>query len=126
MKACLSLYWRYRKQVFLVGLVLLGYGLFRQQPPPELFGESDKVMHCVAFFMLSMAAHLAFNRPMGWLVWPGLVMLAPASEWLQGYLQATRNFSLADVQANLLGVVAAAVVVGLGRLWLRWGRPPRI
>ena len=119
MKVCLNLYWRYRKQGFLVGLVLLCYGLFRQQPPPELFTESDKVMHCLAFFMLGVAAWRACDRRRGWLGWPALVVLAPVSEWLQGYLLMTRNFSVADVQANLLGVAAAAVVAGLSRLWLR-------
>lgn len=117
MSFCVSLYWRYRKPVFVLGLALLGYGLFRQQPPPELFTESDKFLHVLAFFMVAMTAHLAFDRGR-WLVWAGLLLFAPLSEWLQSYLQLGRQFSLLDVQANLLGVAAAAAVVGLGWLWL--------
>lgn len=111
--------------LFLIFCVLLGYGLFRSESPPDLFDDSDKVLHLLAFGALSLSARLAFLRVPGWLLWGLLLLLAPLSEWLQHYLQPSRHFSFEDALANLLGVVLALVgwVVANG-MWRRFVPSP--
>ena len=101
--------------LFVVCCALLGYGLFRPESPPELFDDSDKVLHVLAFAALALSSRLAFVRVPGWALWPLLGLLAPLLEWLQHYVQPLRQFSTADILANLLGVALAL----LGWLLLR-------
>ncbi|THG87289.1 VanZ family protein [Pseudomonas sp. A-1] len=89
----------------------LAYGLFRPESPPQLFDESDKVLHLLAFACLALTARQAFQRLPGWLLWLLLLALAPSLEWLQHYLQPARQFSALDIAANLMGV---------GLAWLVW------
>ncbi|MNZ91900.1 VanZ like family protein [compost metagenome] len=92
------------------GAVFL-YGLFRPESPPQLFEQSDKALHLLAFAALALSSRLAFPRMPAWLLWGGLLALAPLLEWLQKVLQPARQFSELDIAANLLGVVLA---------WLGW------
>lgn len=87
------------------------YGLLRPESPPQLFDESDKVLHLLAFACLALTARQAFQRLPGWLLWLLLLALAPLLEWLQHYLQPIRQFSELDIAANQLGVMLA---------WLGW------
>jgi hypothetical protein len=97
------------------------YGVFRPEPPPELFEDSDKLWHVLAFIGLSFSSRVAFHRLSGWLLWPALFALAPLVEWLQHQLQASRQFSLGDIQANLLGVFLTLLLFGaLHLLRRRW------
>ena len=92
-------------------LAVFLYGMFRPESPPELFEQSDKALHLLAFGALALTSRLAFPRLPGWLLWSTLLALAPLLEWLQKYLQPARQFSELDIAANLLGVA-------LG--WLGW------
>ena len=87
------------------------YGLFRPESPPQLFEQSDKALHLLAFGALALSSRLAFHRLPGWLLWSGLLALAPLLEWLQKFVQPARQFSELDIAANLLGVLLA---------WLAW------
>lgn len=95
--------------IFLASTALLLYGLFRPESPPDLFENSDKALHLLAFGGFSLAARLAFLRAPAWLLWGVLLICAPLSEWLQHELQSSRQFSWLDIYANLAGVVLAAL-----------------
>ena len=99
-----------RFAVFVLCVTVFCYGVFRPQPPPELFQDSDKLWHVLAFIGLSFSTRLAFPRISGWLLWPALFGLAPLVEGLQQWLQASRHFSLGDIQANLLGVLVSLLL----------------
>lgn len=101
--------------LFAICCALLGYGLFRPESPPDLFDDSDKALHVLAFGALALSSRIAFARAPGWALWPLLGLAAPALEWMQHYLQPARQFSSGDILANLLGVALAL----LGWLLLR-------
>lgn len=101
-----------RVPLFVLCVTLFCYGVFRPEPPPQLFQDSDKLWHVLAFIGLSVSTRLAFVRISGWLLWPLLFGLAPLVEGLQQWLQASRHFSLGDIQANLLGVFVALLLCG--------------
>jgi hypothetical protein len=92
-----------------MSLSLLLWGVLRAQTPPDLFNQSDKWMHFLAFFGFSLATCFAFCKHVSWRVWVWALLLfsAPGLEYLQHYLQATRHFSLGDVAGNVSGVVGA-------------------
>lgn len=48
--------------VFLLCAGVVAYGIFRATPPPQLFHQSDKVGHVLAFLGLSLTAWWAFRR----------------------------------------------------------------
>ena len=110
--------WALRKLIFVFSLLVLGYGLLRHEPPPNLFANSDKYLHALAFAGFSLCARVAFDQTKGWLLWPLLMLVAVGSEWLQNHLQPTRHFSLADIQANALGI-GLALVLWQMIAWLR-------
>ncbi len=83
----------------------------RPESPPQLFEQSDKVLHLLAFAFLALTAQQAFPRLSGWLLWLLLLALAPSLEWQQHYLQPVRQFSELDIAANQLEVMLA---------WLGW------
>lgn len=93
----------------------LGYGLFRSEPPPQLFPgaalESDKLLHVIAFAAFCVSARVALTRVSRLGLWSALFALAPLTEWLQHLIQPARTFSPADIQANLSGVVFAVALV---------------
>ncbi|UTW10626.1 hypothetical protein [Marinobacterium rhizophilum] len=91
------------------------YGIFRAAPPPDLFDQSDKVGHLLAFGALGLSSRLAFLRLSGWVLWPLLFVLAPLLEWLQHQLQPLRVYSVEDALANMAGVVLALAVSSLVR-----------
>lgn len=99
-----------RKLLFLACCAILAYGLFRPEPPPDLFDQSDKFLHLIAFAGLSLVTRFAFPSAPGWLLWPLLYVQAPLLEWLQHVLQPTREFSLLDVLANLCGISIALLL----------------
>lgn len=107
--------------IFVACTALLLYGLFRPESPPNLFDNSDKLLHLLAFGGFSLTARLAFLRAPGWLLWGVLLFCAPLSEWLQHVLQPARQFSWFDIYANWAGVVLAAmgwwVLTWLYRRW---------
>jgi hypothetical protein len=93
--------------LFVILTATLLYGVFRPEPPKELFYNSDKVGHLLIFFAATLSGRLAaLRRPHWryWALWSGLAILV---EYLQGALWTTRVFSVEDAYANLAGVVAA-------------------
>lgn len=102
---------------FLACCAAFVYGVFRPELPPQLFEDSDKALHVLAFAALALSMRLAFVRVRGLWLWSLLVALAPLVEWLQHALQPSRHFSLGDIHANLLGVgVALAASALIGRI----------
>lgn len=101
--------WRCRRGLFVLCLLVFCYGVFRPEPPPDLFQDSDKFLHVLAFAGLSWSAGLAFDRAPAWLVWPVLAAMAPLVEWLQHVAQPMREFSPGDIQANFAGVALGYV-----------------
>ncbi len=100
-----------RLLLFVACAAVLFYGMFRPESPPALFEQSDKALHLLAFGALALSSRLAFPRMPAWLLWGGLLPLAPFLEWLQKAVQPARQFSELDIAANLLGVALA---------WLGW------
>ncbi len=106
---------------FLICCVAMGYGLFRPEPPPELFEDSDKFFHVVAFAGLAFVTRLAFPFAPAWLVWGLLYAQGPVLEYLQHFLRSTRMFSYGDIFANFCGVTLALVTwVVVNSVWRRW------
>ena len=94
--------------------ILLFYGLFRPEAPPNPFELSDKLMHLLAFVALALSSRWAFARIAALPLWGGLFALALMLEWLQHLLQPVREFSQGDMLANVLGVLLGLIA------WLVW------
>lgn len=111
---------RVRLGLFVACSVLLLYGLFRPQSPPDLFAQSDKWLHLIAFMAFAGCARLAFVDLAATIFWPLLIGSAPLLEYLQQALQPLRVFSLEDAAANLTGVLLAALVwCGVVKPWVK-------
>lgn len=104
-------------KVFLLLLVVLvvGYAIFRPEPPGMWFRHSDKVGHVVGFFGLSLIARWTLTTVPGVWFWPLFMVLAGVLEYLQGVLRPQRVASVDDAYANLGGVALAFVLWGIGR-----------
>ncbi len=99
----------FRLCLFVIYSAGLSYGLLSPEGPPQLFENSDKALHFLAFAGFAFSTRLAFVRPAAWKVWSLIVLWAPVSEVLQNVLQVTRHFSWFDIVANLTGVVIGAL-----------------
>ncbi len=107
--------------ILIICLAILIGGLLSPIPPYSPFPQGDKVMHCLGFFVVSLAARNVFIRTPTWLLWGALLVFAPISEILQKVLSPTRGFSLLDILANLTGIALAAMSWPiLTRLYARW------
>ena len=96
---------------FALCAMLVGYGLFRPEPAPNLFSHSDKFFHIGAFAALYLTGVLALAaKRVRWWVVVGFLMMAPLSEAVQSLLQASRLFSIEDIVANALGVGVGVVL----------------
>jgi len=100
--------------VFVAATLAVAWAMFRPEPPPQAFEQSDKFGHLAAFFVLALSGRLAFPRIPGPAFWLGFCVLAFGLEYLQGALRPLRYFSLADAAANWLGAGLAAGV------WVWW------
>lgn len=94
-----------RLALFLGCLAGVFYGLFRETPPPQVFEESDKIGHLLAFAALTLTALLCFPRRLMGLVIVIMLGFAASSEYLQAALRPQRFFSELDMYANISGVV---------------------
>ena len=100
--------------LFLLCVAAVAYGIFRPTPPPQLFHNSDKVGHALAFLGLSLTAWWALRHVRWYYFWPVLFALAPLLEYLQGEFRPLRVYSMEDSYANLAGVaIALLCVIGL-------------
>lgn len=113
-----------RWRLVLLGVVItvLLYGLFRPQSPPDLFENSDKWLHLLAFTGLAFCTRLAYPAQPALAVWPLLFACAPGLEYLQHVLQPVRTFSGYDAWANTSGVLCGLLGWGL----FKWGRLQRL
>jgi VanZ family protein len=108
---------RWLTGLFLVcGLVLM-YGIFRPAPPPELFEQSDKFLHLLAFVALTLSGRAALSKVPALPFWSLFLMLGPALEVAQHWFQPGRVFSVEDAIANIAGSLLAAA---FWCLWRRW------
>jgi hypothetical protein len=106
--------------LFLACCVAMAYGLFRSEPPPDLFEDADKFFHVAAFAGLALVTRLAFAQASAWLVWGLLYAQGPMLEYLQHFLRSTRIFSYGDILANFCGVTLALLAWTLvSRAWRR-------
>jgi VanZ family protein len=100
-----STFLRHRRGIFILCLLAFSYGVFRPEPPPQLFEDSDKAWHILAFAGLGFSAALALDRLPAWLLWSAMIAAAPLIEWLQHIAQPVREFSAGDIWGNLVGVL---------------------
>lgn len=99
---------RWAELVFVASCVAVVWGMFRPEPPAQVFSNSDKVAHLAAFFVLALSGRLAFPRLPEPAFWLTFLFMALGLEHLQGTLRPLRLFSLADAAANALGTGLAA------------------
>lgn len=81
-----------RALLFTACLADLLYVMFREQSPPQLFEESDKVGHILAFATLTLSGLLCFTRKLSV---PFIVVMfgfAAVSEYLQVSFRPQRYF----------------------------------
>ena len=106
---------------FALCAMLVGYGLFRPEPAPNLFSHSDKFFHIGAFATLYLTGvfALAAKRVRLWVV-VGFLMMAPLSEVVQSLLQASRLFSVEDIFANALGVAVGVILHLVWQIFARY------
>jgi len=99
---------------FWIPLAWTTYMAFTPATGPSMFELSDKLLHCLAFGYLMIALWLAHGPRLG---------LAVAIAWLAGYgfaieaIQAVlpyRDFSVLDLLADAVGLVAATTVIVQG------------
>ena len=105
--------------LFYPALLVVIWGELMPQPQPELAGQSDKVLHFIAYFGLSWLAAAALrDRATAMRAGLALILLGGVLEILQGLVG--RDMSVYDEIANTIGVfvggfAARAVVESLRR-----------
>lgn len=92
---------------FVLCLAGLLYAVFRPEPPPDIFSDSDKWGHVLALAALAFSARLAFTGVKERVLWPLLLVVAPLLEVIQGVLRPARMAGQEDALANIAGVVLA-------------------
>jgi VanZ family protein len=99
--------------LFVISIGLVFWGIFRSTPPKELFDQSDKAAHLIAFAGLSFTGRIAMPKLNANIYWPVMVVLAVTLEYLQGFVQVSRLSSVEDAMANLMGVGIGLIVVSI-------------
>ncbi|MEH6443352.1 MAG: VanZ family protein [Oceanospirillaceae bacterium] len=97
--------------LFVISIGLVFWGIFRSTPPKELFEQSDKAAHFIAFAGLSFTGRIAMPKLNAMIYWPVMAGLAFSLEYLQGFVQVSRLSSIEDGVANLAGVAIGALAV---------------
>lgn len=69
----------------------------------------DKVEHALVFAVLTSSGYLAFPQRKRW-VYLGLVCYGALMEWLQGVLTITREASVNDWLADVVGILLAIIM----------------
>ncbi|UTW10628.1 hypothetical protein [Marinobacterium rhizophilum] len=113
-------FYNLRMFIFLCCCACLLYGIFRPAGPPDLFDQSDKVKHLLAFASLSFTGRLAFPRSNIMLFWGLMLPLAVVLEWIQHWVQPSRVLSHLDAIANVTGAVIGGMFWGLLYKRARW------
>lgn len=89
-----------------LGIAIVTYYTLIPDPPQLDMEEGDKVQHIVAYASLSLwFFQVLLSRPSRLLAAAGLIAMGIALEFVQG-MTGYRFFSVADMAANTLGVLA--------------------
>ncbi len=98
--------------LLLIYCVLLGWGLFRPESPPQpaWLPQADKFEHLLAFAVLALGVRALVPARLSLICWSLLLLAAPVLEWLQGVLQPARQFSLLDAAANTAGILTGLLL----------------
>ncbi len=105
--------------MFLLVTAVVLYALFRQEPVPTVFEQSDKYGHALGFCALSSSLFLFLDNS-SWksqlVALVAVLSFAVLSEYIQGSdLLPKRNLSMGDIYADLAGSILGFV---LAKLWL--------
>lgn len=93
-----------RWSLFIICSITVLYGMFKPEPPAEVFTHSDKAGHFIAFFTLSLSAKFAMTK-LPWFWFASMFFtLSFFLEFLQSKLRPLRIFSLEDSYSNAFGV----------------------
>ena len=94
--------------LFILTFSLLIYGLFTPQVRSGLeVPHLDKLIHFFGFFTVFLLGRFSTHSWVKWAYWLLPISAAIGLEYLQGALIVSRQFSYADMGANLVGVAAA-------------------
>ena len=85
---------------FLIAIFLVSYGLFSVPSGETFLNIPDKILHFLAFFVLSLTLYNAFKNIFLLFI---LFFYAVISEFIQYYLPY-REMELMDVISNFLGI----------------------
>ena len=96
--------------LFAICIAVVSWGVFRAMPPQEIFEQSDKIAHLLAFAGLAFSGRMAMPKLNGHIYWPLITTVAMAMEYTQGLVQASRLSSVEDAIANVMGVAIAMLV----------------
>ena len=114
--------------IVLAALTALLSWLSLTPAPPKIDHELlgwDKFQHALAYALLTLAAGRAFRRlpvhsTTAWLSAAAYAALVGGGlEVLQGLFRTGRFADWADLVADLFGILAVLILVGLGRFWAR-------
>lgn len=105
------------KIIFIICFGILSYLLLMEMAPtPDAAGYKDKLQHILAFGGITFWGLLAFKQYLK-TVLLGLTFFGGLMEVLQGLLTTTRQASVYDWLADVVGIVLAWVLVSILRRW---------
>ncbi len=109
--------------LFLAVLGAFFYFMFREAPPPQFFGESDKLLHFFAFAAIVVLGDriLGACTKCRWVFVALVMLLALGSEFVHGSsLLPQRSFDPLDLAMNVAGcLIGMAVLFGVNYRQLR-------
>jgi VanZ family protein len=103
--------------IFSVCFAILTYLLLMEMPPAKEFSlYKDKIQHVIAFGGVTFWGLMAFPSRR-FLIALGLTVFGAVMEVLQGVLTTTRQPSVYDWLADLVGIILAWIIVSLLLNW---------
>lgn len=88
-------------------MLLVGYAGLSSLQIDGLLGDNDKLLHCVAFFILTIVFYWIVDtnrrRTLNFTLVTCTLCLGVGSEFLQDFLPNGRDFDLYDIVANVVG-----------------------
>lgn len=115
-------YYAVFRAVFVICLVILTYLLLIEMAPAhDGFIYKDKIQHVIAFGGVTFWGLLAFES-LARRVMIALALFGALMEVLQGVLTTTRQPSVYDWVADVVGILLAYAIVGLLQRWWKQRR----
>ncbi len=106
---------QYRSVLLLVVTGLLLYGLFRSSPPLPVFAVYDKYFHFFGFALVTALIPFAISRRCyRYSAFLLVFLLAVTSEFIQARWLPHRHFGVADLEANIAGILLVLVLLSIG------------